>query len=136
MHMAQRTVLVVDDDDDLREAITDLLLLRGYHVTKAANGHEALDCIAAGMPDVILLDMKMPVMNGWEFARAFREAHDSEAPIVVVTAADDARRRAEEIRADGWLGKPFESVELYATVERYLDSGAGGGPSSAERPGA
>ena len=118
--MRRKTILVVDDDADLREAIADLLRLRGFEVTVAANGREALDRVAVDLPGVILLDMKMPVMNGWEFARVFRQKHDSQVPIIVLTAADDARKRAAEIGAEGWLGKPFDSADLYATVGRHL----------------
>ncbi len=118
--MRPNTVLVVDDDEDLRDAIAELLRLRGFEVTQAANGRDALERIAQRRPGVILLDMKMPVMNGWDFARAFRQEHDTESAIVVITAAADAQERAAEIGADGWLGKPFESADLYAAVGRHL----------------
>src|SRR5207253_1368066 len=62
-----RTVMVVDDDDDLRETITARLVSRGFSVTQAANGQEALEQIDKQMPSLIILDMKMPVMDGWEF---------------------------------------------------------------------
>jgi CheY-like chemotaxis protein len=58
-------------------------------------------------------------MNGWEFAREFRARHGAECPIVVVTAAEDARRRAEEIDAQGWLAKPFEIADVLAAAARY-----------------
>jgi DNA-binding response OmpR family regulator len=67
---------------------------------------------------VILLDMKMPVMNGWRFADEFRIRHDHLTPIVVITAAEDARSRAEDIGADGWIGKPFEIEDLLRVVKR------------------
>jgi CheY-like chemotaxis protein len=119
--MTRKTVLVVDDDEDVSVSIVELLGLRGYHVEVASNGQEALDRLAAGLPGVILLDMKMPVMNGWEFARIFRQRHDHLAPIIVVTAAADAQKRAAEIGADAWLAKPFESDDLYAQVALQLD---------------
>jgi CheY-like chemotaxis protein len=72
------------------------------------------------MPGVILLDMRMPGMNGWDFAREFRARHGRACPIVVVTAAENARARAEEIGAEGWLSKPFELEDVLATVERHL----------------
>jgi CheY-like chemotaxis protein len=72
------------------------------------------------MPGVILLDMRMPVMNGWEFARAFAERHGRACPIVVVTAAENARLRAEEIGADAWLEKPFDVDAVLAAVERLI----------------
>ena len=115
--MTARKVLVVDDDDDVRESVADLLRVRGHQVTLARDGQEALERIASELPEVILLDMRMPIMNGWEFARRFHEQHDHLARIVVLTAATDAQERAEEIGAEGWLGKPFESRELYAAID-------------------
>lgn len=90
----------------------------GYNVETAANGREALDMIRGRKPDLIVLDMKMPVMDGWEFAREFRAADQSQTPIAVLTAAADAKKRAEEIRAAGWIGKPFDLDTLVETVDR------------------
>jgi urea transport system substrate-binding protein len=111
-------ILVVDDDADLRECVGLILTSIGYEVTSAANGQEALDLMDGSVPDLILLDMKMPVMNGWEFCRAL-EGRDGRPPIVVLTAAPDPAARATEVHADGWLGKPFEYEELEATVRRF-----------------
>ncbi len=69
--------------------------------------------------------MKMPVMNGWELAREFRSRYDSQVPILVLTASADARRRAEEIGANGWIGKPFDLDTLVGTVGRYAEDGRG-----------
>ncbi|MEW5850105.1 MAG: response regulator transcription factor [Myxococcota bacterium] len=115
-----RALLVVDDDPDLNDLMTMILGEAGYQVVAATNGQEALAAVTRSMPALILLDMKMPVMGGAEFTQAFRERFDHLAPIVVVTAADDARRRAEEIGAEGWLGKPFNIGELLAKVQGYL----------------
>lgn len=117
-----RTLLVVDDDLDLLEMVKMILEGARYEVIAASNGREALEAVADRMPDLILLDMKMPVMNGWEFAKELRGRFDHPAPIVVFTAAEDARRRAEEIGAQGWLSKPFEVVQLLAVVQRHLDA--------------
>ena len=111
-------ILVVDDDPDLREFLRLMLTSMGFEVTSAANGREALDVMDGHDPDLILLDMKMPIMNGWEFCRAL-EGRDARPPIVVLTAAPDPAARAAEVCADGWLGKPFEYEELEATVRRF-----------------
>jgi len=111
-------ILVVDDDPDLREFLRLTLTSMGFEVTSAANGREALDVLEGYDPDLILLDMKMPVMDGWEFSRAL-EARDTHPPVVVLTAAPDPAARAAEVHSDGWLGKPFENEELEATVRKF-----------------
>lgn len=120
MAAGDRPVLVVEDDLDLLDMVALVLEGEGYRVMRAEEGGEALDEVEQEMPGVILLDMKMPGMNGWEFARSFRARHDREAPIVVLTAAEDALRRAQEIDAEDHLGKPFEIDDLIAKVGRYL----------------
>ena len=111
-------ILVVDDDPDLRDFLRLLLTSMGFEVITAANGQEALTVMEGHNPDLILLDMKMPVMNGWEFCRAL-ECRDARPPIVVLTAAPDPAARAAEAHADGWLGKPFEYEDREATVRRF-----------------
>ncbi len=121
MSKESKPVLIVEDDLDLLGMVRILLEGAGYRVMTATQGVQALEEIAQEMPGVILLDMKMPVMDGWMFAREFRARFDRDAPIVVLTAAEDARRRAEEIGAEGYLGKPFEIDDLIRVVERYID---------------
>jgi CheY-like chemotaxis protein len=111
-------ILVVDDDSDLREFLQIMLTSMGFEVTSAANGQEALDVMAGYDPDLILLDMKMPVMNGWEFCRAL-EGRAPHPAIVVLTAAPDPAARAAEVHADGFLGKPFEYEDLETIVRRF-----------------
>lgn len=109
-------VLIVDDDPDMLDTTEEALVARGYRVVTAKNGQEALQRVAETRPQLILLDMRMPVMDGWAFARAFRERYGRTIPIVVVTAAEDSKLRADEIGAEGELGKPFELDDLYAVV--------------------
>jgi CheY-like chemotaxis protein len=124
--MAERdkTVLVVEDDADLRELMVLLLEGAGYRVMTARDGQVALERVDERMPSVILLDMKMPGMNGWQFAEIFRARYGHAAPLIVVTAAEDARRTAEEVGADDHLGKPFELDDVLSLVERYARQGA------------
>ncbi len=114
--VAKPKVLVVDDDEDMRDAMAMALEQHGYEVWQASNGREALSLLERGMVDAILLDMRMPVMNGWDFAKEFHERHNQHAPIIVITAAADARRCAEEIGVDSWLAKPFELDSLIEKV--------------------
>jgi CheY-like chemotaxis protein len=113
-------VLVVEDDPDLAALEADVLAERGHDVEVANNGREALDAVARHKPDLILLDMKMPVMGGREFAEEYRRREPHTAPIVVVTAADDAQRRAAEVGASAWLGKPFDPEALLEKVDDLL----------------
>ena len=89
-------ILVVDDDPDMREFLRLMLTSMGFEVTSAANGQQALDAIERHDPDLILLDMKMPVMDGWEFCRAL-ESRNVRPPIVVLTAAPDPAARAAAV---------------------------------------
>lgn len=115
----ERVVLVVDDEPSIRDAISEILQLDGYSVVTASNGAEALRIVDQGPPSLVLLDMRMPVLNGWDFARVLKERQVT-LPIVVITAATDARAWAEEINAVDFLAKPFDLVDLLSTVERIL----------------
>jgi DNA-binding response OmpR family regulator len=117
-----RPVLVVEDDPDLLEIMEIVLDSESYSVRKAFNGRDALIEARKEMPGLVLLDMQMPVMDGWEFAQRFREEFDSRAPIVVITAATDARWRAEKIGAQGYLAKPFEIDDLISCVFRHYQA--------------
>jgi DNA-binding response OmpR family regulator len=99
--------------------VADTLDLEGYAVETARNGAEALAAAARERPALVLLDMKMPVLDGWGFVRE-AGARGLQLPVVVMTAAQDARRRATEIGAVDCLAKPFELDELLATVGRHF----------------
>ena len=116
------TVLVVDDDTSILDTVSAILSGEGYDVMSAASGEEALEAVARKHPLLILLDMRMPVMDGWAVARALRGQGIS-VPIVVMTAAESAKRWADEVGAEGYLAKPFGLDELLTTVERYRTSG-------------
>jgi CheY-like chemotaxis protein len=112
-------ILVVDDDPGIREFVELTLSDEGYEVKTAWHGAAALELAERFRPLVILLDMRMPVMDGWEFARQYRERPGPHAPIVVVTAARDAIARAAQIAADGVLPKPFRLQQLLDVVDRF-----------------
>jgi CheY-like chemotaxis protein len=113
-------VMVIDDDDCLRDAMSDLLEARGYRVRSCHDGVEGLDCLAShGAPDLILLDLLMPHMNGWEFRVKQRGVPKwADIPLVVLTA--DTSVQAAAIHADAYLPKPVEQRTLLETVERVL----------------
>ena len=112
------SVLVVDDDPAIREAVRDVLEAEGIRVATAQHGAEALEQVLAEPPSLVLLDMRMPVMDGWRFAEALRE-HGVTLPVVVMTAAADARRWAKEIGTLGYVAKPFAVADLVSAVERH-----------------
>ncbi len=116
------TVLVVDDDTSILDTVSAILTSEGYDVVSAASGEEALEAIARERPLVILLDMRMPVMDGWAVARALR-GQGIAVPIVVMTAAESAKRWADEVGAEGYLAKPFGLDELLTTVARFRGRG-------------
>jgi CheY-like chemotaxis protein len=113
------SILVVEDDPDLLALVEMILRDAGYPVRTAPEGRTALARVAEEMPALVFLDMRMPVMNGWEFAREFRARYGRAAPIVVVTAAENAEGRAAEIGAEGWLAKPFDLEDVLRAAERH-----------------
>jgi two-component system, response regulator, stage 0 sporulation protein F len=113
-------VLVVDDDATLRTMIVEILSDEGYPTIEAANGAQALAAADRTQLALILLDMRMPIMNGWEFVDAYRKRPNASVPIVVCTAASNAALWAAEVRADGFLSKPFGLEELVAAVHHFV----------------
>lgn len=121
-HDPQKTVLVVEDDGLIREALAELLELEDYKVHTAANGREALDWLLAHRPPrLIVTDLMMPVMDGWELLEHLREhEHLADVPVVVTTANTDAPPEpALEV-----LEKPYELDELLDAVRHCEEAGA------------
>jgi CheY-like chemotaxis protein len=110
-------ILVVDDDPAIRETVASVLEMEGYSHALARDGLEALEMAERINPSAVLLDMRMPVMDGWGFAREARKRGHS-FPIVVMTAAENARRRCDEIGGDACVPKPFELDDLLSTIEK------------------
>lgn len=110
--------MIVEDDPDTREMLERFLELEGFEVRTAANGQIALQALRADSAlNLILLDLMMPVMNGWQFRQAqVSDPKLSGIPVVVVTAAG-AREDIPAIEADGWLSKPVDFDRLLATIE-------------------
>jgi CheY-like chemotaxis protein len=121
-------VLVVEDDPNLREVYADVLAAEGYEVSVAANGKEALAILSDGAarPCVVVLDLRMPVMDGWDLAARMRDSQQWQSlPIIVVAAhylvADEARR----IGAAAWLQKPVSLTHLVSAVQSACEMAAG-----------
>ena len=113
-------LLVIDDDVNIREMLDMVLVSEGFEVIAAPHGAAGLRLLDQVRPHVILLDMKMPVMDGWQFVEALRARVPDPPAIVVLTAAPDPAERAAEVGAQSWLGKPFETEEVLAQVRRFV----------------
>jgi len=113
-----RHVLVADDEPAIVEMIRDILEDSGFRVVTAANGSEALRLVEEAEPEVVLLDMNMPVLDGEGFIAALRE-RGIPTPIVVMTAGSSARRWAAQLGADAYLSKPFELASLIDVTKRF-----------------
>jgi two-component system chemotaxis response regulator CheY len=115
-------LLVIDDDATIREMLDMVLTSEGYEVISAAHGAAGLAMLDRMRPHVILLDMKMPIMDGWEFLRRYRQRSDQSIPIVVLTAAQDDKRRAADVGAAAYLAKPFAIDDLIRVLDECLQA--------------
>lgn len=120
---ARRSILVVDDEYSLLESLSDILELEGYSVTSASNGQRALTAIERALPDAILLDFMMPVMDGLVLLKTLEERKLLvRVPVVLMTAAPHGLPRdKKEQRWSALLTKPFEISDLLETLERVIE---------------
>ncbi len=129
-----RTVLVVDDDAGVRSFIADALAGEGYRVVEAPDGPAALRAVSVAAPDLILLDVQLPGIDGWDVLRQLRASAGPHQPIVVMTGQYSGQEKALGTGAQGYLAKPFEledlieCVDLHAhlTIENNLSERMGG----------
>ena len=117
---ATKTILVVDDEARLVSLVETYLAQSGFRVLTASNGREALSVVERQEPDLIILDLMMPVMDGYEFMRIYRAEHAT--PIILLTARVDSDEKVAglEAGADDYLTKPFRPRELMARVKAVL----------------
>ena len=125
-------VLVVDDETHITELLTMALTYEGFEVDQAADGRGALDAIEAQAPDLVLLDVMLPDLDGFEVARRLRDARGggAEVPIVFLTARDDTSDKVRGLRlgSDDYVTKPFNVEELVERVKAVLRRSSGRGP--------
>lgn len=115
MNRAPLLILVVEDEPALRALVSSVLREEGYIVIEARNGQEALDLLAQADANLVVLDLSMPIMNGWEFVRKARVEYPR-LPILVMTAQYRAHAEIKELGAVGFLSKPFDLSALLDTV--------------------
>ncbi|HWS53199.1 MAG TPA: response regulator [Pyrinomonadaceae bacterium] len=128
VHTEARTVLVADDSDDTRRVVRWMLEQKGYAVIEAADGRQAVAAAVRHRPDLILMDLMMPVLDGFDAVRQVREHEGLRGvPVIAMTARDMAasRDRAEDFGFDQYLSKPLDFLRLNVVIERLL----GGAPA-------
>ncbi len=126
MEQSPRRVLVVDDDQAIRGFVAEVLMDEGYDVKTAENGNEALSVSREWQPDLIVLDLMMPVMDGWTFrARQRQEGTLADVPVVVTSAANNLRAHRDRLEPCVLLPKPFELDDLLGAVQSCAPIHAG-----------
>ncbi len=118
-----RKILIVDDEPYILNILDFSLDAEGYMVLQAADGDEALRVAAEQSPDLIIMDVMMPRLDGFETCRRLKEnVHTMDIPVVLLTARNsrEDRARGDEVKADGFMTKPFSPQRLLDTVQQYL----------------
>jgi two-component system cell cycle response regulator DivK len=118
-----KKILIVEDNEDNRDMLARRLERRGYRVEIAVNGMDALEVAQATRPDLILMDLSMPVMDGWDATRRLKAAPDlNHIPIIALTghAMKDDRDKALATGAEDYMAKPLDFARLLELVERWL----------------
>jgi DNA-binding response OmpR family regulator len=134
MDMAEARILVVEDEPSIREVVSLYLRRAGYDVTGVADGRAALEHLAHQLPDLVVLDLMLPEIDGLEITRWLRERGDT--PIIMLTARRDEPDRIAglEMGADDYVVKPFSPQELVSRVRAVLRRAGPAAPGSGERP--
>lgn len=113
-------VLVIDDDASIRQFVDLALTDEGYEVLLAAHGQAALELVEQRPPDLILLDLRMPAMDGWTFARTYQARAPNGAPIIALTAGRASEDSITDLAVAGFLAKPFNLDDLLDLVARHV----------------
>ncbi len=113
-------VLFIDDDESIREFVTMALNDEGYDVLTAHNGAIGLETLRTATPGLILLDMRMPIMDGWTFLKRYMATPAPHVPVIALTASRSTTENNVPSEVSDFLAKPFELGELIEIVGRYL----------------
>jgi DNA-binding response OmpR family regulator len=117
----EKKILVVEDDRDLREMIQWLLEEEGFTVKAVRDGKEALDCAVVNKPSLVLLDMTLPIIDGFGVAAGLHKVYGDQLPILTMTADGRAVEKAYKVGAIGYISKPFELDALIDAVRAALE---------------
>ena len=118
---APRKILIIDDEEGFRDGVADLLGMEGYQVSVARDAVEAVRLLPEFRPDAILLDLRMPLLDGEGFLRGMAGlSNGSQVPVVLISAKEELAAVAEKTGAAGYLHKPFEAPQLLSLLEKVL----------------
>lgn len=122
--MSKKKVLIVEDEESLLKLESILLTSKGYEVKGVSNGQAALDAFAEERPDLVLLDIMLPEIDGFEVCRRIKENPETkDIPVVMLTAkkSREDMARGEKVGADWYITKPFKSAMVIKTIQRFLE---------------
>ena len=117
-----KKIMIVDDEEDIRVSVGQIFEVRGYEVIKAVDGNDCLNKLERGIPDLVILDIMMPGMNGWDVAARIKENPKwDEIPIVFLTAkGDEMSIGMGRLTSEEYVVKPFDIIKLKERVEEIL----------------
>lgn len=121
--MAKKRILIVEDEESLLKLESILLTSKGYEVQGVANGRAALDAIAVAPPDLVLLDIMLPEIDGFEVCQQIKQnSATAHIPVIMLTAkkSREDMARGERVGADWYITKPFKSAMVIETIQRFL----------------
>jgi two-component system alkaline phosphatase synthesis response regulator PhoP len=121
--MPSKKILIVDDEPDILKVVSYRLKKMGYNMLLAVNGQEGLDMAEKERPDLILLDLRLPMMDGYEVCRRLKANKELDRIPIILLSASQATRIKEkltECKADDYIVKPFELKELLDKIERFI----------------
>ena len=122
--MAKKKILIVEDEESLLKLESILLTSKGYDVRGVSNGREALEAIAEEKPDLVLLDIMLPEIDGFEVCQRIKDDEETRSiPVIMLTAkkSREDMARGEKVGADWYITKPFKSVMVIETIQRFLN---------------
>ena len=129
---AKPRILIVEDDPDLRTILKLQLLSQDYEVVEAGNGAEGFAAIQSQAPDMVILDLMMPVMDGFGFLKRVRSLMGTkDVPVLILTASEDERNKVRgfQYQADNYMSKPYDLDKLTDVVEKMMAAKAAPQPA-------